>query len=112
MQTTLVNTPAEGADEAALSRRRLEALAAYGLLDGEPDPALDDLVEVAATLCETPIAAVNLLGEHQQLFKAERGLGIATMPLALSFCQPGMPPRRPGRSSISARIPASPTIRW
>ncbi len=88
MQTTLVNTPAEGADEAALSRRRLEALAAYGLLDGEPDPALDDLVEVAATLCETPIAAINLLGEHQQLFRAERGLGIATMPLALSFCQP------------------------
>ena len=86
MQTTVVN-PAVGAEDAEQRRRRQALLATCGLLDGQPEPALDDLVELAATLCETPIAAVNLLGEEQQLFIAERGLGVAEIPLALSFCQ-------------------------
>lgn len=87
MQTTVVTPTALDAEDAEQRHRRQEALAAYGLLDGQPEPALDDLVELAATLCETPIAAVNLLGEQQQLFIAERGLGVAEIPLALSFCQ-------------------------
>ena len=87
MQTTVVNPAALSAEDAEQIRRRQELLAAYGLLDGQAEPDLDDLVELAATLCETPIAAVNLLGEHQQLFKAERGLGVTEIPLALSFCR-------------------------
>ncbi len=87
MQTTVVTLPAVAAEDAEQIHRRQELLAAYGLLDDQPEPAFDDLVELAATLCETPIAAVNLLGERQQLFKAERGLGVAQIPLTLSFCQ-------------------------
>ena len=87
MQITAVNPLAMAAEDPEQIRRRQAWLADHGLLDGQAEPGLEDLVELAATLCETPIAAVNLLGEHLQLFKAERGLGVAEMPLALSFCR-------------------------
>jgi PAS domain S-box-containing protein len=65
---------------------RLSALHAYGILDTEPEEAFDDIVHLAARVCETPIAVVNLIAEGRQWFKAETGLGVRETPLDSSFC--------------------------
>ena len=65
---------------------RLSALQAYGILDTEPEQAFDDIVRLAARICEAPIAVVNLIDEGRQWFKAETGLGVRETPLDTSFC--------------------------
>jgi PAS domain S-box-containing protein len=65
---------------------RLAALARYGILDTPPEPAFDDLVRLAADICEAPIAAVNLVAGDRQWFKSELGLGVRETPLDVSIC--------------------------
>jgi len=74
---------------------RLAALRSYRVLDTPPEPQFDDLVRVAARVCQTPIAIVNLVEDRRQWFKAEIGLGVREMPLDVSICstailQPGL----------------------
>jgi PAS domain S-box-containing protein len=66
--------------------RRLAALTRYAVMDTPPEPAFDEIAELAAAICEAPIAAVNLLGSDRQFFKAEVGLGADGGPLDTSFC--------------------------
>lgn len=65
---------------------RLAALHAYGVLDTPPEAAFDDVARLAATLCGTPIAVVNLIDEARQWFKSEVGLGVRELPLRDSIC--------------------------
>lgn len=65
---------------------RLAVLRDYGVLDTEREAAFDDLVALAARICEAPIAVVNLIDADRQWFKAETGLGVRETPLATSFC--------------------------
>jgi PAS domain S-box-containing protein len=69
-----------------IEAERLEALHAYGVLDTEPEQAFDDIVHLAARICEAPIAVVNLIDADRQWFKAETGLGVRQTPLETSFC--------------------------
>lgn len=65
---------------------RLEALARYEILDTPREKDFDDVAALAAAICGTPIAVVNLIGEGRQFFKAEVGLGVRETPLDSSFC--------------------------
>ncbi len=65
---------------------RLAALAAYEIMDTPRERSFDELAELTAKLCDTPIAVVNLIGDGRQFFKAEVGLGVSETPLASSFC--------------------------
>ncbi len=65
---------------------RLSALRSYGILDTEPEQAFDDIVQLAARICDAPIAVVNLIDRGRQWFKAETGLGVRETPLDTSFC--------------------------
>jgi PAS domain S-box-containing protein len=65
---------------------RLNALRAYGILDTEPEQAFEDIVQLAARICDVPISVVNLIDESRQWFKAETGLGVRETPLETSFC--------------------------
>ena len=65
---------------------RLRALRAYDILDTEPEAAFDEVVALAARLCEAPICVINLIDEGRQWFKAEVGLGVRETPLDTSFC--------------------------
>lgn len=65
---------------------RVAALHAYGILDTAPEAAFDDFVTIAAHVCGTPIAVVNLIDRSRQWFKAERGLGVRETPLDISIC--------------------------
>ncbi|NYD89022.1 PAS domain S-box protein [Sphingomonas melonis] len=66
--------------------RRLEALSRYDVLDSPREPTFDEITELAASLCDVPIAVVNLIGDRRQFFKAEVGLGVRETPLDSSFC--------------------------
>ncbi len=59
---------------------RLAALDSYAILDTDPEEAFDDLVQVAARICETPIALVSLIDEHRQWFKARVGFDASETP--------------------------------
>lgn len=65
---------------------RLAALDSYAILDTPPEQDFDDLVRLVAELLEAPMAAVNLIAEKRQWFKAEIGLGVREMPLDDSIC--------------------------
>jgi PAS domain S-box-containing protein len=72
-----VTIPApSGETEAA----RLEALLAYRILDTPPEQAFDDLVELAAAVCYTPVAAIALVDERRAWLKAKRGVDISEFP--------------------------------
>ncbi|MBL6081283.1 PAS domain-containing protein [Belnapia sp. T18] len=66
--------------------RRLSALDSYNVLDTPPEREFDEVVELAAQLCDAPIALVSLLGEDRQFFKAEVGLGLRETPRDVSIC--------------------------
>ncbi|MBD2409538.1 ATPase [Nostoc calcicola FACHB-389] len=69
---------------------RLEALRQYQILDTEPEEAYDNLAQLAAFICNTPISLVNFIDENRQWFKAKVGLNVSEMPrsVGLSYlCQ-------------------------
>jgi two-component sensor histidine kinase len=65
---------------------RLAALRSYRILDTPAEPVFDDLVRLAAQVCQTPIALITLIDDRRQWFKAEIGLGLRETPLDLSIC--------------------------
>jgi signal transduction histidine kinase/CheY-like chemotaxis protein len=65
---------------------RLRALHGYGILDTPPEEAYDDIVQVVCDSLDAPIAAINLIAEHRQWFKAEIGLNVREMELDNSIC--------------------------
>ena len=65
---------------------RLRALRSYEVLDTDREQEFDDVAKLAAGLCETPVAVVNLIDAERQWFMAEVGLGVRETPLATSIC--------------------------
>ena len=77
--------PSSGAgawDEAG----RSAVLHSYDILDTPRERDFDDLAALAASICETPIAVVNLVDTARRFFKAEVGFGVRGTPLETSFC--------------------------
>jgi diguanylate cyclase (GGDEF)-like protein/PAS domain S-box-containing protein len=67
-------------------RRRLEFLLSLDVLDTDPEEAFDRIVESAASLCDTPIAAITLLDERRQWFKSSIGLDVKQTERSVAFC--------------------------
>lgn len=65
---------------------RLGALCGLDILDTAPEGAYDDIVKLAAELCDTPIALISLVDEQRQWFKAAHGLEARETPRAFAFC--------------------------
>ncbi|WP_017314295.1 hybrid sensor histidine kinase/response regulator [Mastigocladopsis repens] len=65
---------------------RLEALHQYQILDTSPEQTFDDLAFLAAQICATPIALINLIDANRQWFKAKVGLDIEEMPVDIGLC--------------------------
>ena len=65
---------------------RLAALRDYDILDTPAEKEYDDLVALAAEICGTPLAAITLIDEPRQWFKARVGIADTESPRELAFC--------------------------
>jgi len=66
--------------------RRLKVLWQYEILDTVPEEVFDDLTELAARICEAPIALISLIDEDRQWFKAKVGVTVKETSRDISFC--------------------------
>ncbi|TVQ30859.1 MAG: GAF domain-containing sensor histidine kinase [Phycisphaeraceae bacterium] len=69
---------------------RISALRECSILDTPPEKAFDDLTQLAAELCEAPIAIVSLVDQTRVWFKSQVGFDLSEYPRELSFCQHGL----------------------
>ena len=65
---------------------RLAALEAYSILDTQAEQDYDDITNVAACLCGSPIAIISLVDESRQWFKSRVGLDADQTPREYAFC--------------------------
>lgn len=65
---------------------RLAALLRYEILDTPDETAFDDFTELAAYICDTPIALISLVDDRRQWFKSRLGLDVSETARELSFC--------------------------
>src|SRR6266536_1073569 len=66
--------------------KRLKVLWQYEVLDTVPEEVFDDLTELAARICEAPIAMITLVDEKRQWFKSKIGVTINETSRDISFC--------------------------
>ena len=67
-------------------KQRLKVLWQYEVLDTVPEEMFDDLTELAAGICEAPIALISLVDEDRQWFKSKVGVTLGETSRDVSFC--------------------------
>lgn len=68
---------------------RLAALEAYGILDTPEEKGFEEIVQLIARICDTPIGLVALIDRDRQWFKAKVGIDISEISRPVSFCEHG-----------------------
>ncbi len=67
-------------------KQRLEVLWQYDVLDTVPEEVFDELTQLAAHICEAPIALITLIDEKRQWFKSALGISATETARDVSFC--------------------------
>ncbi|RRO26136.1 sensor histidine kinase [Flavobacteriaceae bacterium 14752] len=67
-------------------QERLKALKSLDILDSQPEKEYDDLTELAAYICDTPIALISLIDKDRQWFKSKVGIDTCETERKISFC--------------------------
>jgi signal transduction histidine kinase/CheY-like chemotaxis protein len=65
---------------------RLKALYDYDVLDTEAEKIFDDLTQLAAQICNTPITLISLVDPNRQWFKSKVGLDAEETSRDIAFC--------------------------
>ena len=71
---------------APYEKKRLKVLWQYDVLDTVPEEVFDDLTELAARICDAPIALISLVDENRQWFKSRVGVSVQETSRDVSFC--------------------------
>jgi PAS domain S-box-containing protein len=66
---------------------RIEALNQYEVLNSAPDPILDDITSLAAQICETPVAAISLIGSDRTWLRSRFGIDSHELSLGSLPCE-------------------------
>jgi two-component system, OmpR family, sensor histidine kinase VicK len=66
---------------------RIEALNQYEVLNSAPDPVLDDLTQLAAQICDTPVAAVSFIGSDRIWIRSRFGMESLELSLGSLPCE-------------------------
>ncbi|MGB2925335.1 MAG: HAMP domain-containing sensor histidine kinase [Limnothrix sp.] len=74
------------ADPLPNEEARLAALFRQEILDSPEEEDLNNLVKLAANLCDTDISLISLVDNHRQWFKASYGLDAKETPKKVAFC--------------------------
>ena len=67
-------------------KNRLATLYQYQILDTPAEAVFDDLTNLAAQICDTPIALISLVDAERQWFKSKLGLTVSETPRSVAFC--------------------------
>jgi len=67
-------------------KRRLEAILAYDLHNQGQHPEFNDIVDLAAYICDTPISLISIVESDQQKFIGNHGLPVDSTERNVSFC--------------------------
>lgn len=73
-------------DVSQQEKTRLKVLWQYDVLDTVPEEIFDDLTELAARICQAPIALISLVDERRQWFKSRIGVPLTETARDISFC--------------------------
>ncbi|MDQ6699749.1 MAG: GAF domain-containing protein [Acidobacteriota bacterium] len=65
---------------------RLEVLRRYQILDTLSEQAFDDITQMAAKACETPISLLSFIDRDRQWIKSNSGLSISETSRGIAFC--------------------------
>ena len=65
---------------------RLRALKLYRIVDTGSEKAFDDLTQLAAAICETPISLITLIDQSRQWFKSRVGVDVQETERDIAFC--------------------------
>lgn len=66
--------------------KRIKALKSYQILDTLPEDDYDSITRIAAFICKTPIALINLIDSNWTFLKSTHGATLKDAPRDLSFC--------------------------
>ncbi len=66
---------------------RKELLSGFIFKDKTSEKILDELTQMAAAICDTPISIISLVGKEKQWFKSKIGLDVEETPIEDSFCK-------------------------
>lgn len=100
--------PPERSPRQRQEQGRQSALESYGLLDGAAELAYDDLVRLAAALCDTPGAAIALIDRERVWFKARHGVEATELPRSLSICSQLIGEAQPDRLLLIGDVAQDP----
>ncbi|WP_316930198.1 GAF domain-containing sensor histidine kinase [Leeuwenhoekiella sp. MAR_2009_132] len=67
-------------------RKRQEAVDSYKLVGTLPERSYDDITQIAAYICDAPIALITMLDYNRNFLKSHYGVPFSESPRQISFC--------------------------
>lgn len=65
---------------------RLKSLESFSILDTLPEKEYDEITDLAALLCDTPISLITFVDKERQWFKSHKGLDVEQTKREFAFC--------------------------